>query len=414
MRVLAITNLFPNARQPNRGVFNLQQFAALSQCCDLRVVAPIAFQPWRDGWTRPVPYEEQWQDLPTRHPFFLYTPGFGRALHASLMYLSVRRSVLQVAREFQPDVLLAPWAYPDAVAAALLARKLRRPWVAEVLGSDINVMAAEPLRRAQIRWALRQASCTMAVSRALKERLVEIGVPGNTVRVLHNGVDVHRFQIADQAQARQSLALPLDRRIVLFVGNLLRSKGAGDLLEAARTLVVDRDSAPLVVLVGAGDDREWLDAHVQQYGLAEHVQLVGARPHAEIPRWIAAADLLCLPSHREGCPNVVLEALACGRPVVASAVGSVPDLIDVYCGAVVPPQAPEDLAAALRTVLSREWSATALRARVAGLTWEENARTLAGELQRAARLQPDEGGAGTGVPLTAAGAEETAPGVRLT
>jgi glycosyltransferase involved in cell wall biosynthesis len=298
------------------------------------------------------------------------------------------------------------------VAAALLARRLRLPWVAEVLGSDINVMAAEPLRRAQIRWALRQASCTMAVSRALKERLVEIGVPADTVRVHHNGVDGNRFQVAKQSQARHSLALPLDRRIILFVGNLLLSKGAGDLLEAVRTLVAGTESAPLVVLVGAGDDRELLIERVQQYGLAEHVQLVGARPHIEIPQWIAAADLLCLPSHREGCPNVVLEALACGRPVVASAVGSVPDLIDAQCGAVVPVQSPPELAAALRTVLSREWSATALRARVAGLTWEENARILAGELRRAARLQPDEGRPGTSAPLTAAGAEETTPACR--
>ena len=129
---------------------------------------------------------------------------------------------------------------------------------------------------------------------------------------------------------------------------------------------------------------------VERNGLGDRVRLVGARPHGEIPDWIAAADALCLPSHQEGCPNVVLEALACGRPVVASRVGAVPELIDERCGAIVSPQEPGQLAGALRAVLSRDWNAAALRERVMPLSWTENARVLAGELERAIRERESE------------------------
>src|SRR5207253_4647353 len=140
-------------------------------------------------------------------------------------------------------------------------------------------------------------------------------------------------------------------------------------------------NAPLIVLVGDGPARPLLAETLARNALADHVLLVGARPHREIPDWIAAGDVLCLPSHQEGCPNVVLEALACGRPVVASRVGAVPDFIDAISGAMVPPREPAPLAAALQAVISRDWDAAALRARVLPLSWEENARGLAAALE---------------------------------
>jgi glycosyltransferase involved in cell wall biosynthesis len=140
-----------------------------------------------------------------------------------------------------------------------------------------------------------------------------------------------------------------------------------------------------VALVGEGPARAQLEEAIGRHSLGEDVRLIGARPHDEIPEWIAAGDALCLPSHQEGCPNVVLEALACGRPVVASRVGAVPEFVDASCGAVVSPHEPEQLAAALRAVVSRTWDPAALRERVLPLSWEENARVLAGELQRAIR-----------------------------
>jgi glycosyltransferase involved in cell wall biosynthesis len=392
MRVLAITNVFPNGREPNRGIYNLQQFTALRAHCELQVVAPLPWQPWRRQAS--VPYQECWNEIPTFHPRYFYTPGLGRAAYALWMYASLRRTVFQLAREYHPDVLLAAWAYPDAVATAAFARRLTLPWIAKVHGTDINLAPERRLVRAQIRWGLNQAACVFAVSQPLKQRLVEIGVPAERVQVLCNGVNTQRFRLQDQRAARQATALPLERPVILYVGNLEVSKGVVDLLEAYHQ-IRGSAAAPLLVMVGGGSAQARLAEQIRRDGLAPQVHLVGPQPHAQVPTWIAACDVLCLPSHREGCPNVILEALACGRPVVASRVGAIPDLIDERCGALVEPQAPAALAAALAAVLGREWAADALRERVLPLSWEANAQVLATHLQRAcqrhAPAPPDTG-----------------------
>jgi glycosyltransferase involved in cell wall biosynthesis len=385
MRVVAITNLFPNARQPNRGVFNLQQFAALGRHGDLRVVAPLPWQPWSHGFSRPIPLEEAFGGIRVTHPLHVYVPWLGRAANGVLMAASLQREVTRVVREHRPEVLLGAWAYPDAVATALLARRLGLPWVAKVHGSDLNVIARDPLLGGQIRWALRQAAGVVAVSNGLKERVEALGVPSEKVRVLHNGVNLDRFGLQERAVVRERLGLPQERRTILFVGNLLAGKGALDLLDAVHLLAAHATEMPLLVYVGGGKDREILEASISRYGMDAHIRLVGPRPHEEVPDWIAAADLLCLPSHNEGCPNVVLEALACGRPVVATRVGAIPDFIDERTGALVLPRDTKGLAAALESVLTRVWDAEALRRRVQPLSWEENAATLAAELERAAR-----------------------------
>ncbi len=385
MKVLVVTNLFPNAREPNRGIFNLQRLEALSRFCEIRVVAPIAWKPWVHGGGRPVPYEEQWAGIPVVHPFYFYTPRVGRSAYAAWMYCSLRATLPRILSEFQPEALLAAWAYPDAVAVAALARQMRLPWVAEVLGSDINCLAEIPPLRRQIRWALRQASSTVAVSQPLKQKLTELGIPPDAIRVVLNGVNIDRFQLMEKPRARAATGMPAARRIVLYVGNLKVSKGAADLLEAARLLTADSEEMPLFVLVGGGEAHDLLERQIEQHSLQEHVILAGPQPHPEIPTWIAAADVLCLPSHNEGCPNVVLEALACGRPVVASDVGAVPEFVDSTCGAIIPPREPSALAPALQAVLAREWDPEALRKRVLPLSWEENARAVASELEKALR-----------------------------
>src|SRR5689334_10415170 len=128
MRILALTNLFPNAREPNRGCFNLQQFTALGRHGEIRVIAPVAWQPWARGARPSLPSEACWNGIAATYPAFFYTPGIARAAYALWMYASLRGAVTRVVREYRPDVLLATWAYPDVVAAAALARQLALPW----------------------------------------------------------------------------------------------------------------------------------------------------------------------------------------------------------------------------------------------------------------------------------------------
>jgi glycosyltransferase involved in cell wall biosynthesis len=330
-----------------------------------------------------LPAREERPPLTVWHPRFFAPPGLGRNLRAWSYARGVRRAVEQVRADFPFDVLNAHFAYPDGVAGAWLAQRCGVPLVVSVLGSDVNVHARHPLQRVQIRWTLRSAARVVAVSEALRREVVALGVPEERTAVVPTGVDMEVFHPQSCEAARQALQLPAAARLVLYVGNLLPVKGVPTLITAFAE-VARQDPTAHLVLVGHGPLRGRLEQQVHAADLHRCVTFAGARPHADIPQWLAAADVLCLPSVAEGLPNVVLEALACGRPVVASAVGGVPELVtDEAVGRLVPPGDAAALAAALRGSLSQTWDAAALAGRVRDRSWAEVGRRDA-EVLRAA------------------------------
>ncbi|MFN3649700.1 MAG: glycosyltransferase family 4 protein [Armatimonadota bacterium] len=377
MRALVLTNLFPSRQRPTRGTFNLNGFDALARRCDLRLLAPV---PWWERLRQPSalvrPPEEEWTGIRAAFPTYWTAPRVGRVLHAQGMYRSLRSQVKRLQREIGFDAILAAWAYPDGVAAAHLARELGLPLVTMVLGSDANEFLQHPGLRKQIRWGLGQAQRTIVVSRALDRRIRQLGIPGERIIVQHNGVDGERFRISSREHARGRLDLDPEARLVTYVGNLVPEKGPDVLVEAAGALAAAGKPVPQIALVGDGPLRPSLEARVRELGLESRVRFHGRQPYEQIPTWISAGDLLCLPSRREGCPNVVLEALASGRPVVASMVGGVPELLSRGNGLLVPADRPKVLAAALTDVLSRPWDPEALRATVPCLSWDCFADTL--------------------------------------
>jgi glycosyltransferase involved in cell wall biosynthesis len=261
------------------------------------------------------------------------------------------------------------------VAASLVAAREKVPLVATVLGSDINELPKRAALRFQIKHGLARARRIVAVSNALADELVGLGLRRERIVVQHNGVDGDVFAPRDRQEARAALGLPPQRRLVGYVGRLSLEKGVDVLVEAMAELV-RRDPRPAdLVIVGAGPLDPALRARIAALALGDRVRFAGHRGHDELPQWLAALDVLCLPSRREGCPNVVLEALASGRPVVASRVGGLPELLRHDNGVLVPPGHPEQLARALGVALEREWDASALRASVPALSWDAVGRT---------------------------------------
>ena len=371
MKALLFTNLFPSKQAPTRGMYHVSVFGAIARHCEVRVVAPL---PW---WTRAGrPFDllsiprETISGIDASYPTYWSVPG-RHALHAGAMYRSLRRYLERVRREFPFDVILASWAYPDACAAARLARDMGCPLVTNVLGSDINALARMPELAPAIRHALGQSHRVIAVSHALRERVLELGVAPDKVIVQHNGVDGERFRLQDRREARKRLGLPEDRPTILYVGNWVPEKGVDVLARAIGRLKAAGRTDVLLALVGSGPLESTMRAIVEREGLADQVRFCGRKSHAEVPDWMAASDLFCLPSLREGCPNVILEALSCGRPVVASRVGGVPELLNETVGAMVPAGDSDALAGALEATLNGDWSAEALRNSVACRSWEE-------------------------------------------
>lgn len=378
MRVVVLTRLFPNALEPLWSPFNRQQFAALGRLCEVEVLGVI---PWFPGaraarrWSAAgrlagVPARERIDGLDVAHPRYAFLPklpGASAALYAA--------SLLPAAwRRRRADVLLGAWAYPDGVATVMLARLLGLPSVVKVHGSDLNVVARIPSVRANLTALLPRATRLVAVSRPLADELGALGVPPERIAVVPNGVDGTLFHPRDRAQARARLGLPATGRLVVYVGRLVRDKGLFELIEAVASLAPSHPELSLA-LVGDGAARAECEAAVQRAGAP--VRLAGARPLDEIPLWLAAADLFVLPSWSEGTPNVLLEALACGRRAVATHVGGIPDVMTAPAlGELVPPRDPAALAAAVARQAYIDYSPSEVTAASARGGWAESARKL--------------------------------------
>lgn len=375
MKTLLFTNLYPFAQAPTRGMFHVHVFRALTRYCEGRVVAPL---PWWSRIKRPGEWiaapEEDRTGISAAFPTYWTIPRLGHALHAKAMYLSLRAYVTRLRRDFPFEAILASWAYPDAVAAALIARDLGLPLVTNVLGSDINALAQIPGLRAQIQWALERSHRVIAVSGALRESVLKLGIAPERVLVQHNGVDGEKFALRDRNEVRLKLGLPQDRPILCYVGNFVPEKGVDTLVEVMVHLAEAGRKEILLALVGGGSLEPELRNMVDKHGIGGQVQFCGRRLHDEIPDWMSACDVFCLPSRREGCPNVVLEALCSGRPVVASRVGGVPELLDEANGAMVPAGDAPALARSILTTLERDWNPEALRSSVPCRSWDEVGR----------------------------------------
>jgi len=362
--MLSFTTLFPNPAEPARGIFVRNRLAALSEALDLTVIAPV--NAGRNPRVLSTPLRRRDPaGFDVLHPRFAVLPGVLKGWDASLLY---REAMAQVrgAIGSAPDLVDSHYAYPDGAAAAMLAKSLGVPYVVTVRGSDLEVLARGG-RREAIGRTLRGARAVVAVSRSLERRAIELGAAPDRVHVVPNGVDTSRFRPADRALARRTLGLPERGALLLAVARLDPVKGLDFLLEAVAALRArDGASGAILRIVGEGPERHSLEAAIHRLGLAGSAFLGGAETPERLPMWYAAADVLCLTSHSEGCPNVVNEALACGRPVVATSVGGVPELVrEGENGWLIPERDPALAAEILARALATAWSpeAIALRGR---------------------------------------------------
>lgn len=372
MKVLLFSNHYPASDAPTRGTYNRNIFNAVGKLAEVRVVGPMPF--WiREHKLRDllrVPREAAF-GLDAAFPSFLSLPGVV-GLHGHATALGLAGYLAGLRRAFRWDVVVGSCAYPDGVGAADVAAVTRTALVQNVIGSDVNEL---PRRRAlgpQIRAALRRAQRVIAVSRDLGERVVELGVPRRRVVAQHNGVDGETFAVRPLAEARRRVGLTHRGPVIVYVGNVKIGKGVKVLVEAMAPLVRRHGRGDaLLCVVGSGEADGEITARVRELGIEANVRLAGRQLHTEVPWWMSAGELLCLPSYLEGCPNVVLEALASGRGVVATRVGGIPELVhDGENGVLVPPGDPEALADGLARALGRAWDAEAQRASVEHLSWD--------------------------------------------
>ena len=379
-----LTTGFPRFTGDLFGSFILELARKLvGQGIEVEVVAPHE---------RGIPRDERLDGVRVRRFRYAFPATWQRVAYGGGIPTNIARSWL--ARLQVPMFLLGFWLKAvrsvrgcdlvhchwtiSGLIGFLATRLRRRPLVLTVRGSDIHLLEKGMVRRLHQKiygWM----DMVVAVSEDIGRKLEEAGVERSKIRVVYNGVD-ERFQPGEGRAAREQLGLPQDRFILLFVGLLVPVKGIDVLLEAMQR--VD-DPRLLCVLVGDGELRRDLQWQAEDGGLGEQVIFAGRQPSQEIPVWMQAADLLILPSRSEGRPNVVLEAQACGLPVIATRVGGTPELIcDGENGLLVESGDPDGLARGIGELMDdperRQQLGQAGRYTILqdGLTWDTCANRM--------------------------------------
>jgi teichuronic acid biosynthesis glycosyltransferase TuaC len=361
MRVAVITRYFPTSQEPWAGHSAYQTLRFLAQRCDLKVFYPESQYPRmlvpRSRAGRSLNFEHQVPDVAVQYIPYPALPAVSRPLNG----WSAARSVLPHVRQFQPDVILNYIIYPDGYAALRVARALKVPFVVTAIGSDLNKIS-DPLCGILTRKVLREADGVITVSSDLLKTALRLEARPERSRAILNGCDTTIFRHRDKREARQALGIDEASEAIVYVGRLDLAKGLRELIEATASLRIERPQAHCYI-IGDGPDRPALVEAIAQQNVAQWVTLVPACPSDKVAVWMAAADLITLPSYREGCPNVVIEALASGRPVVATNVGGIPELMDDHSGRLVPARDAAALATALADVLAQKWDPAELSGR---------------------------------------------------
>ncbi|MEE2692505.1 MAG: glycosyltransferase [Pseudomonadota bacterium] len=380
MRILTLTTLYPNAAAPAHGIFvenRLKDFAARSGA-EIRVVAPVPWFPvsapqaGKYAAYAAAPAREIRHGLEVRHPRYLIPPRIGMTYAATALtrcFLKSARALLDEGWDF--DLIDAHYLYPDGVAAVRAAKTLGKPVALTTRGTDVSLLPQFPRQKRMILDAVIRADAVVAVAQALKDELVGLGAPAEKIRVLRNGVDLEMFRPLDRAaiRARMGLSGP----VIASVGHLIERKGHHLVIEALKGL----PDATLLI-AGDGEERAHLEALAAAPEVAGRIRFLGAVPHGELAEIYNAADVLALASSREGWPNVLLEAMACGTPAVATPVWGNGEVVAApEAGLLAESRTAPAMAAALESVLAAPPERAATRLYAERFSWAETSDNLA-------------------------------------
>lgn len=383
MRLLLVSNLFPDQTEPWRGLDNATLISALMSEQPGLHVRVLALRPRLlpgalrlkprlvDEWARP-------EYLPVP-----YLPKAGGMNHV-LASLTLRRwAASHFKQEEDYDVILTPWLFPDACAVSRIASLGRMRQLAIAQGSDVHRYLAMPMRRRAILSMASRVGGIVVRSRDLGSRLVKEGVPASLVSPIYNGVDTDCFTPGPRTDARARLGLPIDKRLALFVGNFLPVKGI-DLLIRSIAAIKDQGTEIHLALVGSGPLEERLRELAHRLGISGQLHWRGRMPPPDVAWHMRAADAVCLSSHNEGLPNVVLEALACGRPFVSTDVGGIHEVLrgENSPHALVAGREVCDYASALAALLQRPADEEAIAGFGRTFSWTNCARQHLQIMQR--------------------------------
>lgn len=392
--IVVLSSLFPSTVQPHAGLFIRERMFRVGRQLPMTVVAPIPWFPfqgvirlWRPGF-RPEPTRREIQDgVEILRPRFLSAPGILKVFDGLSMALASLATIRRLKRAGRLDILDAHFGYPDGYAAGLLGRWLRVPVAVTLRGTEAR-HARTPGLRSLLRVALRRADRVFAVAAALEQIALSLGVEKARVRVVGNGVDTQVFRPISQCEARKRLGIPDRARVLITVGGLVERKGFHRVIECLPELKRRHPDLRYLIVGGASPEGDWSDRlreQVAAQGLTQCVQFLGALAPADLSVPLSAADLFVLATRNEGWANVLLEAMACGLPVVTTDVGGNAEVVcSRALGVLVPFGDREALTAAIAGALDRQWDRDAIVSHARENAWDSRVEVLVEEFHRLA------------------------------
>jgi teichuronic acid biosynthesis glycosyltransferase TuaC len=377
LRVLVLSTLFPNHARPLFGTFVERQTLGLAARNDVEVqiVVPRGLPPAPfDRHSRyridtALPGREDWQGVPLYRPRFLHLPKIGARYDVSMLVRSVLPLLRDIQRSFSFDVIAAEYFFPDGPAAVSLGKALGVPVSIKARGSDINVWGKRPDTGPQVTDAGKSADGMLAVSAAMKREMVALGMAESRIRVHYTGIDRGLFHVRDRSKAKQMLGIlgPL----IVTVAPLIARKGVDLVIKA----VAQIPQATLVI-TGAGPDEAKLRAMAVEHGVGDRVRLLGIQPRVVVADWLAAADVMALPSASEGLANAWVEALASGTPIVIADVGGARELVQNETAGRLVVREASAIAEAIKHFISDPPDRDAVCHSVDRFSWETNRDSL--------------------------------------
>lgn len=378
LRIASVCTLFPTDAEEHKGIFVARRVSQLAKVADVQAIQPLPWFPVLRPQRESISATSNDTLNIVRRRMF-YVPGVMKHLDGRWLARSILPVLKQLRDESGLDLVDAHFGYPEGVGAVLAAERLGIPVFVTLRGNE-QVYLKQPAIRSQLVEALHACRGIIAVSHGLRNVVVEAGINANKIRVISNAVDRGQFCPGDKRAARIELDLPKHSPVIVSVGQLVSGKGHDVLIRAVEELRRRHPDVVLAIIGAASYERDVpakLRTLIESLQMADTVLLVGPQSPERVAQWLRAADIFALCTRREGCCNAVLEALACGVPVVTTDAGDNRRFVDPPAnGYIAPFDDPAAICSTLEVALDRKWNRAQISNSLPPDGWEGVARAV--------------------------------------